>query len=105
MSNVVIFYVPVPNAEVGTMLGAGAVDMRLAACANLLGEMQSFYEWEGTVCKQFERPLLLKTLPELAQDLEQWLLQHHPYECPCILRLPPAVANETFYSWLFKQVG
>ncbi|MEA2069320.1 MAG: divalent-cation tolerance protein CutA, partial [Verrucomicrobiota bacterium] len=37
------------------------VGERLAACANLLGSIQSVYWWEGKVCEESEVALVLKT--------------------------------------------
>jgi periplasmic divalent cation tolerance protein len=104
MSEVAIVYVPVPNAEIGARLGTGAVELQLAACANLLSPMQTFFESDGVVCNHLECPLVFKTHPDLIEELEQWILNNHPYDCPCILRVPPVKANNDFVAWMNLQL-
>lgn len=94
-----LFYIPVPPGGTGLALARGAVEKKLAACGNLLPGVTSVYEWEGKMCEDREEVLILKTTPERADALEAWLLKAHPYETPCVLRLPPATANPGFVSW------
>ena len=46
------------------------VDARLAACVNVLGEMQSTYRWAGQVETATERQLVIKTVAERVPALE-----------------------------------
>lgn len=105
MNSLMLLYVPVPNAECGEELARGAVEARLAGCANLIGDMRSFYEWGGGVQSDPEQILIFKTLPERVEALESWLLEAHPYECPCVLRLPPVRANAAYLDWMRQRVG
>jgi len=105
MNTLMLLYVPVPSAECGEELARGALAARLAGCGNLIGQMQSFYEWGGGIQSDAEQILILKTLPERVEALEAWLLEAHPCECPCILRLPPVRANSAYLDWMRQRVG
>ena len=100
MNDVQLLYIPVPDIRVGKKLAQSALAAKLAACANLFPPGLSLYEWKGELCEASEQVLLLKTLPGKADDLEAMVLAEHPYDCPCVLRLPPAQANEAFFQWL-----
>jgi periplasmic divalent cation tolerance protein len=70
---------------VGSETDAGAlarvlVDERLAACVNLLPEMRSVYRWQGNVCDDAERQLVIKTTESRLPALELRLAAIHPYE-------------------------
>lgn len=95
-----LFYIPVPPDGTGVALARGAVENHLAACGNLMPGMTSVYPWKGKICEDKEEVLILKTTPERADALEAWLLEAHPYETPCVLRLPPAAANADFVAWV-----
>ena len=103
MTELVLLYIPVPDQECGLSLARELVGAKLAACANLLAPGTSVYEWEGTLCESTEQFLLLKTTPEHADACQQQVLNSHPYNCPCVLRLP-AHANPAFGEWVSEQL-
>lgn len=98
-------YVPVPDEATGRALAEGAIRQHLAACGNLLPGMISLYEWEGGFEAAGEVLLLLKTRPEKGDALEAYLLEQHPYDCPCVLRLPPVRANAAYADWVRRQTA
>src|SRR6187200_2009784 len=90
--------VPPPNAvvvltTVGMSTDADAlartlVAERLAACVNLLPEMQSIYQWKGELTADGERQLIIKTTVARLDALTTRLHELHPYELPEFLVLP-----------------
>jgi periplasmic divalent cation tolerance protein len=100
-----LVYVPVPDEAAGLALAESAVRAKLAACGNILPGVTSVYEWEGVLETANEAVLILKTTPELADALEAHVQASHPYDCPCILRLPPAQANTPYAAWVRQQIG
>lgn len=95
-----LVYVPVPDRETGLRLGRDAVRLRQAACANLHGPMTSIYEWEGDLCEESEFLLLFKTAADRVEALESWLVQAHPYECPCVISGDVERVNPAFGDWV-----
>lgn len=91
-----------------TTLGADAdadalartlVDERLAACVNVLAPMTSTYRWQGTVERDAERQIVMKTAPERLAALEQRLRELHPYELPEFVVLD-ATASAAYAAWV-----
>lgn len=95
-----LLYIPVPDAETGKRLAREAIEGKVAACANLLPAGESFYLWQGALCTDAERVLLLKTLPEHADALSALMESAHPYTCPCVLRIPGVQANAAYFAWV-----
>lgn len=99
MKSVDLLYIPVPDRETGVRLARLALESRLAACGNVHGPMESLYEWEGEMQREEEWALWLKTAPESAARLAARMEEAHPYDCPCVVRLP-ATANPAFADWV-----
>jgi len=59
--NTVLVYVTAATREDAVTLGRDVVGRRLAACANILGEMTSIYRWQGEIAEDSEVATLLKT--------------------------------------------
>ena len=55
MAEAVVVLVTVPNAEVATQLSETLVGEGLAACVNVLPEVQSTYRWQGKIERDRER--------------------------------------------------
>jgi periplasmic divalent cation tolerance protein len=81
-------------------LASGLVEQRLAACVNILGEMDSVYRWEGKVQAERERQLLIKTTRERLPALEAKLHEIHPYDVPEFLVLPVVGGSDAYLDWL-----
>jgi len=96
----VLVYITTPSVEAAQHIGREMVENKLAACANILPQMQSIYSWKGKICQDQEVVLLLKTSQGLFTKLKERVQALHEYECPCILALPIADGNEPYLQWL-----
>ena len=76
------------------------VEERLAACANVLGDIRSFYWWEGEVQDEPEVAFVAKTRPELVDAVVARVKEMHSYSCPCVVALPIAGGNPDFLAWI-----
>jgi len=81
------------------------VNERLVACANILGEMTSIYQWQGALEEQEEVAVLLKTRRDLTDAVTERIKSLHSYDLPCVIRLPIQGGNPDFLSWLQGGVG
>ncbi len=79
------------------------VGERLAACANLLGGIESVYWWQGEVCESRETALILKTSVERKAALIDRVKALHSYDCPCVVCLPIADGNRDFLNWIADE--
>ncbi|SFK65897.1 divalent cation tolerance protein [Methylorubrum salsuginis] len=76
---------------------------RLAACVNVLPDMQSVYSWKGAVERSTEVVAILKSREGLAGALGAALKERHPYETPIILHLPAADADPDTAAWILAE--
>jgi periplasmic divalent cation tolerance protein len=82
------------------VLGTRLVEERLAACVNVLPEMDSFFRWRGAVERDQERQVIIKTTAARLPDLERRLHELHPYELPEFLVLAVERGSEAYLRWL-----
>jgi periplasmic divalent cation tolerance protein len=97
-----LLYIPTPTLEAAKTLGHGLLDAKLVACANIVAAT-SLYDWQGAREESAEWLVMAKTLPELADAAEHWVLANHPYDTPAILRLS-ATVNAAYYAWAKSAV-
>ena len=89
-----------PDTTTAQMLAHQMVELRLAACVNLLPPMQSVYRWQGQVEQAEEVQLLAKTCADRLEALTAAIVQLHPYELPEILALTPSAGLPAYLDWI-----
>ena len=76
----------------------------MAACANILPSITSYYWWNGEVQNAKEVAMLAKTTQENFTKLKELVLQLHSYEVPCIISLPIEEVEEKYANWIKTEV-
>jgi len=80
-------------------LARGAVETRLASCAQIDGPIASFYHWEGRLAQAEEFRVWFKYLPGNASALNAWVHGHHPYATPQWIEVGAENVGEKYLSW------
>ena len=101
----VMVYITTPDLDVARRIARALVEERLAACANILPGMESFYRWEGAVLNDQEVVLIAKTRSALLVPLTERVIALHPYEVPCVVALPVDQGHEPFLRWIDAATG
>ena len=102
---IVLLYVTTPDAEVARHIARILVEERRVACANILGQMQSIYRWQGEIAEAQEVAMLLKTTRAQEADIVARVRTLHPYENPAILTLPVLGGAEGFLAWVAHETA
>lgn len=79
------------------------VEERLAACANILGAIRSFYWWNEAVQDDQEVALVLKTCAERTNKATRRIKELHSYDCPCVVALDITGGNPDFLRWIERE--
>ena len=96
----VIVLTTIGTSSDGETLARTLVTERLAACVNLLPEMQSLYQWKGEVTADRERQLIIKTTADRMEALRARLHQLHPYDLPEFLVIAITDGSPAYLQWL-----
>jgi len=102
-SGIRFFWVPCPSPACAEHIGKEAVELRLAACANILPGMSSIYRWKGEIQHDEETVLVLKTTVERSQELTDLVVKLHPYEVPAVSCLPVDGGHPPFLEWVRQE--
>jgi periplasmic divalent cation tolerance protein len=103
--NVAVVLVTAPEMRTARRLARAAVQGRLAACANLLPNLESHYWWQGKLSKSSEVLIVLKTTARKLAALERLIVAAHPYDTPEFVALPVARVNRRYLRWWEQSVG
>jgi periplasmic divalent cation tolerance protein len=104
VSSVVIVLTTWPASSDAGAFARTLVDERLAACVNVLAEMQSSYRWKDAVEVDAERQIVIKTTEARLAELEARIRALHPYEVPEFLVLRVDRGGESYLSWVESAV-
>jgi periplasmic divalent cation tolerance protein len=99
----VMIYVTCQTEDEAREIASTLVGERLAACANILGAIGSFYWWEGAVEEGEEVALILKTKESLVGRLTERVKELHSYTVPCVVALPLTAGNPDFLRWIESE--
>ncbi len=92
-----------PDEETAGRIARTLVENRLAACVNVLPEVESTYRWQGSVEQAVEVPLLIKCTRERYAALEEVIRQLHPYTVPEIVAVPVVVGLPSYLRWVAEE--
>ncbi len=79
------------------------VEERLAACVNLVPGLTSIYRWQGTLRREPEYLLLIKTTAARFTQVRERIRALHPYEVPEIIALPIRDGDPAYLNWLTEN--
>lgn len=97
-------YMTVGNKDEAKKIGKELVASKLAACVNILDNMNSFYLWDGEMQEDTEVVMVAKTTEDRIPDLVEKVKSMHSYDCPCIVSLPVSGGHQPFLDWIGEQV-
>lgn len=92
------------SREEAARLAEMLVGARLAACVQIMPEMESVYHWQGNIERAPETLLLAKTTQENFTELESAVRALHSYDMPEIVALPVTCASAPYLEWLTANV-
>jgi periplasmic divalent cation tolerance protein len=104
-SELIVVLMTAANREEGNRIAESLVEKRLAACVQVLPEMQSVYRWQGEVARESEVMLLAKTTLDRFDELDRAVREIHSYETPEIIALPITAVSAPYLDWLQEEVS
>lgn len=95
-----LIYCPFPDRETARAIAARLLDEQLIACANILGDIEALYEWEGERGTAKEIAVLFKTHNRLLDRTVERIAGLHPYEVPAVLGWNCDAVGREAAAWL-----
>ncbi|MEV6396740.1 divalent-cation tolerance protein CutA [Streptomyces sp. NPDC051907] len=88
------------SADKAQALARGAVEARLAACAQISAPVVSVYRWQDAVETAQEWQVLFKTTQARYDALEAHLVAAHDYDTPEIIATPVVRGSAAYLAWV-----
>ncbi len=93
-----------PDREIANSLAQAIVEQQLAACVNIVPDIQSVYQWQGKIETDNELLLVMKTNQQTLKALELFVLQQHPYETPEFICINIESGAQAYLDWITSSL-
>jgi len=101
----IVVFITTGNSEEAARLADLLIEQRLAACVQILPEVESVYRWQGKIERQKEVLVIAKSTRARFLDLEREVRAIHSYDTPEIVALPLTAGSEPYLEWLNSSVS
>lgn len=101
MTDYIVVLITVPSNEVAKKISDILLDQKLAACINIVPQINSLYTWEGKLNNDEEVLMIVKTRSDLFEkEFIDAVKSVHPYEVPEIIALPILMGSKSYLDWI-----
>jgi periplasmic divalent cation tolerance protein len=104
MTDKIVVLTTCDSAKLGAQLARHLVELRLAACVNILPQARSIYRWQEKIEDAGEWLLLIKSRRDLFAALRAEIQKLHTYEVPEVIALPIVDGSEAYLGWFDGQL-
>lgn len=105
MTDKIVVFSTCETEEEAARVARHLVEMRLAACVNIIPHARSIYRWKDQVEDSTELVLVIKSRRDLFSVLRAEIEKIHSYEIPEIVALPIVDGSEAYLGWLDRELG
>lgn len=96
----IVMFITASNKKEAGHIAKEIIKHRLAACVNIIGNVDSLFWWEGKVDSAKEVLLIVKTKRTLVNKLIKNVKSLHSYKVPEIIALPIIAGNKAYLEWI-----
>ena len=81
------------------------VERQLAACVNIIPQIESIYRWQGKIEESREWLLLIKTSAENFPGVRDAIRELHSYDLPECIAINIADGSAEYLQWIQSLLG
>ncbi|GGW90502.1 divalent-cation tolerance protein CutA [Alteromonas halophila] len=94
-----------PSHASARQIADALIEARLAACVQLLPQLESVYHWDGKVESDNECQVIIKTTSDAQQAAFDKVSELHPYAVPQWLIINDVSGSDAYITWLHDEVS
>ncbi len=103
MEEAILVLTNMPDEQSARALARRLVELKLAACVNILPGVQSLYRWQGEIEEAVEITMLIKTTHGRYAEIELAIKENHPYQVPEIIAMPVIEGLPAYLGWIAQE--
>ena len=92
------------SLEEARTIGCALVERRLAACVNIVPQVESIYRWKGELETATEFLLVIKTTSKVFDRLRDALRELHSYEVPECIEIAVTDGSAAYLKWIEESM-
>jgi len=100
-----VVFITTSSYEEARKIADALVDLKKAACVNIVPKVSSLFRWKGKIEDVEESLMVVKTRAELFPDVVSTVKSIHSYEVPEIIALPIIEGDPDYLAWLKEETG
>ena len=104
MKNIKFFYIITPNKREAKQIAIKLLENKLIACANIIGNVGSYFVWKNKIHNSKEIIIFGKTISKNKKRIIQIVKGLHSYSVPCVIFFDIKDGNKDFLKWIKLSV-
>jgi len=92
------------SSEEARRIAQELIELRLAACVNIVPQVESLYRWKGEVESAPEWLLLIKTTANAFERLRDTIRKIHSYDIPECIAIAVEDGSIPYLDWIGASV-
>lgn len=100
----IVVLITTPQTEESKKIADKLIREKIAACVNIVPQIDSIFWWENKVNNEPESLLIIKTTKKQFEKLIKIVKEIHTYSVPEIIALPIIGGNEDYLNWVEESV-
>lgn len=104
MNKFIVIFITAASVEESEKISTMLVKEKLAACVNMIPQIQSCFLWKKKACIEEEILLIVKSKLDLLDTIIDRVKDIHSYEVPEIIALPIIGGSDDYLEWVQESV-
>lgn len=104
MTDKILVLTTAGSAEEARRIASALVERRLAACVNIVPQIESVYRWKDAVQQSAEWLLLIKTTGEAFARVRDAIKELHSYDLPECIAVAIDEGTPEYLRWIGDEV-
>lgn len=100
----VVILITAANKKEAKKIAKALIGSKLAACVNILGEIESLFWWKSKVDTAKEVLLVIKSRKQNLNKIIKLVKSLHSYDVPEIIALPIVGGSKTYLDWIDESL-
>jgi len=99
-----VIFITVGSHDDAVKLARALIKEKMAACANIVGGVDSIFWWEGKVEEAKEHLLIVKSVDYMLDGITKRVKELHSYANPEIIAVKVAGGSGDYLDWVASNV-